>query len=188
MGNLRRRSEKRALIKESTEMITIKDFMETVNFRISEGSNYGWNCFGSNAYLLTYWNNVNNGHSVCLTFDTITQEVYSMEACDYANNRAYRLLNPNYRQAYFDECKSRNIDDSAWDDVKYIDLEVIDDMLEKTRAIVAGEEYDTRVSVTLDLNDDDLLNLFKLAHDADMSLNDFVEKILYDFISTGEQS
>jgi hypothetical protein len=45
-------------------------------------------------------------------------------------------------------------------------------------AIVAGEEYDTRVSIPIDLPEAELMVLFKLAHEADMTFNDFVEQVL----------
>ena len=31
-------------------------WMNMVEFKITEGSDFGWNCFGPNAYTLSYWN------------------------------------------------------------------------------------------------------------------------------------
>ena len=70
----------------------------------------------------------------------------------------------------------------AWDDVPWIDLEVQEDFLEKSKAIQAVEEYDTRIIVTLNLEEEELLTLFKLAHEADMTFNQFVEKFLIETI------
>ena len=45
-------------------------------------------------------------------------------------------------------------------------------------AIKAGEEYDTRVSIPIDLPEEELMVLFKMAHERDMTFNDFVEQVL----------
>lgn len=160
-------------------MITMQDFMETVGYRITEGSDYCWNCYGPNAYSLDSWNGDQDGHSVGIVFDTKTQVVYEVSACDYKNNRAYRLIHPDYREKNRAEAKERSVDETqAWDDVNYTDLETEEDMLEKARAIVNGEEYDTRVSIPLDLPKDELFDIMTRAHERDMTLNQYIEEAL----------
>jgi hypothetical protein len=51
------------------------------------------------------------------------------------------------------------LDDEAWDDTKWVDLEADDDWIQKALAIVAGEDYDTRVSVPMNFSDEELLQL-----------------------------
>ena len=41
---------------------------------------------------------------------------------------------------------------------------------------------DNRVEIPLDFSDEELLVLFKQAHEADMTFNDFVEKALRDYL------
>ena len=74
--------------------------------------------------------------------------------------------------------RDEKLNDEAWDDTKWIDLESDDDWIQKALAIVAGEDYDTRVTIPLDLPEAELMVLFKAAHAEDMTFNDFVEKIL----------
>jgi hypothetical protein len=168
-------------------MITLKDFMEVVDYRITEGSEYCWQCYGSDAYRLDSWNQEQDGHSVSIVFDTQTQTVYEVSAYDYSRNRAYRLINPDFKFAHDDEASGRGVDvDQAWDDVNYVDLETEEDFLEKARAIVAGEDYDTRVSVPLTVTDDVLFDLMKLAHERDVTLNQLVEGVLWDAIHAEE--
>jgi hypothetical protein len=167
-------------------MITLKDFMESVDYRVTEGSEYCWRCYGSNAYSLDSWNGEDEGHSVCIVFDTKTQVVYEMAVYDYANNRAYRLTNPDFIKARETETENRGMGDEAWDDVQYIDLDVEEDMLEKVHAIVAGEDYDTRVQVPLELDDDLVFELMKLAHERDITLNKYVEEILREMLNRVE--
>lgn len=164
-------------------MLTLKDFMESVNYRITEGSAYCWNCYGPDAYSLDSWDGNHEGYSISITFDTKTQEVYVVEAHDYMRERSYRLFNPVYAQVYADEVKSRGLDDEAWDGVKYITLETDEDMLSKMQAIAAGKEYDARVTVPIEIDDADLMKLFKLAHASDVTLNEFVEALLHDVIA-----
>jgi hypothetical protein len=164
-------------------MLTLKDFFEVTNYRISEGSDYGWECYGPNAYRLDAWNGDQNGHSHSIVFDTKTQEVYEVTSYDYRNNRAYRLINPDFAKKHKKEAKRREVDyKEAWDDVNYVDLEVVEDFMEKARAIEAGEDYDARVDVPLTLDDQDLFSLMKYAHERDMTLNQLVEEILRNAI------
>jgi hypothetical protein len=160
-------------------MITIKDFMEVVDYRITEGSQYMWKCYGSDAYRLDSWNGDHDGHSVSIVFDTKTQEFYEVSVYDYKNQRAYRLINPNYKFAHDDEASSRGVDlNQAWDDVNYTDLDIAEDFLEKAEAIVNGQPYDERVMIELDLPENLMLKLYELAHKQDITLNQLVENII----------
>ncbi len=164
-------------------MITLKDFMQACDYRITEGSSYGWQCFGYNAYCLDSWNGEQDGHTLSIVFDTKDQTVYQVTAYDYANSRAYRMTNPDFKSAFDAECQDRDVLDMAWEQddgtpVEYTDLEVIEDWLEKATAIANDEDYDTRVKVPLDLPDDVLFELMKRAHEQDVTLNQMVEELL----------
>lgn len=164
-------------------MITLKDFMEVVGYRITEGSDYGWTCFGHNAYTLDSWNGDQEGHTVSIVFDTRTQEVYQALAYDYARERAYRITNPEYKAAFDQEYVNRDILDMAWerDDgtpVKYIDLDVDEDFLDKAYAICNDQEYDTRVQVPVNFTDEELLKYMTIAHERDITFNQLVEEAL----------
>ena len=160
-------------------MITLKEWMEIVDYRITEGSDYCWQCYGNDVQMLDSWNGEQDGHSFTVIFDTKTQVVYEVQAHDYVHNRAYRMINEDFRKKNKKEAKKRDIDkDNAWDDVDYVDLEVDDDFLQKCLSIKAGEDYDTRVSIPLEFSDEELLTYMKLAHDLDITLNQLVEQAL----------
>ena len=168
-------------------MISIRDFMEAVQYRITEGSDYCWNCYGPNAYRLDSWNQDQEGHTVSILFDTRTHEVYEASAYDYKRNRAYRLINPEYVNEHKEEAKERGLNSKeAWEGVDFVDLETEEDFVEKAKAIFAGEDYDTRVQVPLTLPDDALFQLMKLAHERDIPLNQMVEGLLRDAIDNEE--
>ena len=165
-------------------MITMKEWMELVGYRITEGSDYMWQCYGSNAYALDSWNGEQDGHSFTVIFDTKDQTVYEVQAHDYVHDRAYRMINEDFQKKNRKEAKKRDINkDNAWDDVDYVDLEVDDDFIQKCLSIKAGENYDTRVSVPLELDDDQLFELMRIAHEQDITLNYLVENILRNVIA-----
>ena len=164
----------------------MKEWMELVDYKITEGDSYGWDCFGSNSYQLSSWNGVHGkgGYSFNIVFSTKSQKVYEVSVCDYTNDRAYRMINPDYAKKYKKEAKSRDeMLDQAWDDVDYIDLEVDDDFIQKCLAIKDGDDYDTRVSMPVDFTDEELLKYMKMAHDRDMTFNHFIEEVLREAIN-----
>jgi hypothetical protein len=166
-------------------MITMKEWMELVDYKITEGDSYGWQCFGPNAYQLSSWNGVHGagGYSFGIVFSTKTQKVYEVSVCDYTHNRAYRMIVENKQAKHRQEAEHKSeLANQAWDDVDFIDLEVDDDFIQKCLAIKAGEDYDTRVSVPLDLPDDLLMFAFKAAHAENMTFNDWMNQMLRDFI------
>ena len=162
-------------------MITMKEWMELVDYRITEGSDYGWQCYGDNSYALDSWNGVHGkgGYSFSIVFSTKTQKVYEVSVCDYTNDRAYRMINPSKIEKHNKEAESRDVNlNEAWDDVDYVDLDVADDFIQKALAIRAGEAYDTRVSVPVDFSDEELLQYMKIAHERDITFNELVEEAL----------
>ena len=162
-------------------MITIKEWMELVDYKITEGSDYGWDCYGPYSYTLDSWNGVHGkgGYSFSITFSTKSQKVYEVSMCDYTNDRAYRMINPKFQKKHAKEAESKSVlANQAWDDVDYVDLDVLDDFIQKALAIRDGEDYDTRVQMQVDFSDEDLLQYMKMAHERDMTFNEFVEEAL----------
>jgi hypothetical protein len=167
----------------------MKEWMELVDYKITESGDYGWQCYGPNAYCLDSWNGVHGvgGYSFSIVFSTKTQKVYEVSVCDYTNDRAYRMINPKNQKKHEKEAMERGVNlDEAWDCIDYVDLDVVDDFIQKSLAIKAGEVYDTRVSVPVDFSDEELLKYMKLAHERDMTFNEFVEEALRHAISQYE--
>ena len=170
-------------------MITMKEWMELVDYKITEGSDYLWHCYGPNAYRLDSWNGVHGagGFSFSIVFSTKTQKVYEVSVYDYTNDRAYRMIAENKLDKHRKEALAHGVDmNEAWDDVEYVDLEVDDDFIQKSLAIKAGEDYDTSVSVPLNLPDDLLMFAFKAAHEQNITFNDFMNQMLRDFLTKVE--
>ena len=159
-------------------MITMKDFLEVIDYKISSGSEFLWDCYGENSYLLDC--NVENHCSLGIVSDTKTQVVYEAAVHDYQRNNSYRLINPEYVNAYMEEAKSRGVDPNvAWDNIKFIDLELAEDWMDKARAIFNNEEYDDRIKLHLTFNNEkELYDLMLAAHECDMTLNEYIVKVV----------
>ena len=105
-----------------------------------------------------------------------------------SEDRPYRWLNPDTKQVMFDEASYRNVDrDIAWDNIKWVSLETEEDFLEKANSIFKGQPFDTRVSVPLDLNDEELFAMMKLAHQRDITLNQLMVEVLQAAIDSNTQ-
>lgn len=166
-------------------MITLKEFLEAIEFKITGGSEYQWECFGPNARYLDCQEQEGYGgaYSISAIFDSIDQTVYAVELWDYKRDREYRWTNPEYAKAYKKEAKKKDVDPTeSLDGRNYIDLDVPSDILEKISAVVAGIEYDERVKVEVDFSDAELLQYMKLAHSMDLTFNELVEQALQSAI------
>lgn len=156
-------------------MLTLRQWMELVDFKITDGGEYYLG--DMTLYSLESWDGNQDGYSVNVVFDPKDeQRVHIVEVCDYKNQRAYR------------RCASSQDDSDAWDGVSWVDLETDEDFIEKTVAITKGVEYDDRVSIPLTLTDDELLVLFKLAHAADVTFNEYVARVVQEQIDREKNS
>lgn len=158
---------------------------EALDHKITSGSEYGWTCWDDARYL----DYESDFAHVSVVYNTRTQTIYQAEVSvkteRWAHDmRPYRWLNPLTKEAYMSEANQRGQDpNQAWDDVAWLDLETEEDFLEKATAIFNGVvDFDTRIQVPLDLEDDLILQLAMEAHKRDITLNKMVELVLQEAI------
>jgi len=163
--------------------ISLKSFMDAAKYKITGGSEYQWYCYGSDAYMI---DSVTEDYTLSVVFDTRTQTVFQVEAWDYNKDREYRWINPIYIKKYKAEVDSRGIIDNSIGMSQYIDLDLAADIIEKAKAIVNGKDYDTRVQVNIELPEEDINVLMKMAHEQDITLNTLIENILKINILNGD--
>ena len=170
-------------------MITLKEFLESVSYEITDIDPYLWDCYGNNAVSLTHSQDVDWAkYSADVVYDSVDGTVYELSVHDFILNRAYRIINPDYRQYYLDECEDRGIDShEAWDDVEYVDLDLNDDFLKKLNAIMAGEDYDDTVTLELTISDEDLLKYMKAAHEMNITFNDLINLALAEAVEANKK-
>jgi hypothetical protein len=150
---------------------------QALNHSITGGSEFLWQCYGDNARFLDY---ESKHGDVSVVFDSVTQTVYEASVSDKDTSiKPYRWLNPEYKENHFAEAKTRGVDPyQAWDDVKWVDVDLFEDFLEKAKAILNGESFDHRVMVSLELENDVILQLAMEAHKRDITMNQLIEQIL----------
>ena len=167
-------------------MINFEEFIKVIDYKITGGSEFLWKCFGPNS---RYMDSEAEHYSASIIFDADTQVVYQATITDRVNDRPYRMTHPDYLKKYKQETKDRGIDyDEAWDDVSWIDLENKQDWLEKARAIINKQEYDTRIVIPLDLPEDEVFRLMKIAHERDITFNALMEEFLEDVLKLKDNS
>jgi hypothetical protein len=163
-------------------MITLEDWFKLINYRITEGYDYYYPPLGNSLLSLHSSDPDFTKYTISVIINTKDSSVSSVEACDYMNRRAYRLISPDYRKAVSIHAKNDPHHNVAWDDVDYIDLELDEDWLKKADSIIKGVDYDNRIDLLLDLPDDTLMELFKLAHAEDITFNQLIENILKELL------
>ena len=156
-------------------MITVQQFLETINYKITGGSDFLWRCYGEDTYTIDSW--VEEHYEASLTFNPKSGGTFEITVIDLVNRRQYRWINPLVLDAYNAEYTARGLDmlDTSF---RYTNIEVESDIIEKLEGIVNKTDYDTRIVIQIDMSDTDFLTFAKAAHVMDVSFNEFVEKAI----------
>lgn len=156
----------------------LANWLAITDGQVTEGSEFGWTCYGNRAYSLSYWNGLHGEAEVSthVVYDRDTFDVFETDVFDGDKNKAYVLRRPGYATAYKQELASKNIGyEPEWPE---IELESVEDYTEKAMAIMNGEAYDDRIKVPLNLDKDELFNLMTAAHERDITLNELIAEAL----------
>lgn len=158
----------------------LSDFLELTNNRITGGSEYMWDCYGKNARFIDF---ENSDIMISMVYDTKTNKAYEMtvdieETPD--GDCAYRWVDEVYQRPLAREYKARGLDISS---ERYTDCsEDVIILTAKNAMKTADTLADTRVEVPLELSDDEIFRLMKMAHERDITLNQLVDEILRETI------
>lgn len=161
-------------------MITIQQLFNAAKFSFSGGGDYLWNSFGPNAHIVEFCNEeFGENFSISAIIDRKDQTVYSIEC--WADTLVFRWINPNYLDAFKEECAFRDIEfEIAFDDVKYDDKDE-QDILEIMERVIDGKDvshYYGTVCIELDLSKDEIYDLAMKAHEQNITLNEFISNIV----------
>lgn len=149
--------------------MNLQTFLDVTGYYIAEAfdssEDYDFSC----GLAVNSKNNINTAEII---FDSDNGDVLEVRALDYLNNRAYRM--------FFDE---EDDNDIAFDDVKFVDLTVEKDFLRKLGHIMNEDpKYDTRVDMEIEIEDDLLFKAMLSAHEQDITLNDYIQRILRSYV------
>jgi hypothetical protein len=108
---------------------------------------------------------------------------------DYSKEHAYIWINPEYHDAYFEEAASRNVNPlEVVDGLNYVEVCMLDDIIDKVTAMCNNVEYDTRVSFPLDLPDDLYDELLTIADKKSVTVEKLIEDVLTESMTRYETS
>lgn len=156
----------------------LKDWLFITDGRVTDGSEFSFDCYGDRAYTMSYWNGFHREAeaSTSVVYDRDTFEVYETDVYNGANNKAYVWRDPRWADLFKAELTAKNCNFAS--DFPEIELEVAEDFTEKATAILNGEEYDSRIKIPLDLNKDQMFALMVAAHEGDITLNELIDVVL----------
>ena len=153
-------------------MNTLTNFLKAIDYNITDSSDYNWECYGNEIRCI-------DSHNVDITecsamFTKNGGTIRELTMHDFEARRSYRWTDPQFEQARKDEANSIKVDDNiAYDELEFIELEMIEDMFEKMTAVTRGEEYDTRIMIPLDMTEQEFLEVARAAHALDITINAF---------------
>lgn len=153
-------------------MISKQQFFQATNGYNSAQHAERFLAYSEHAMVLDVYDD-GSERSAQIVFDVVTDVVYFVGVYDYIRNKAYALVADGHEVH----------DMIAYDGVKYTILEVNEDWIQKATAIFSGLPYDDRVVIQLDIDDDCLFQLMKMAHELDITLNEMISLALVDEIN-----
>lgn len=165
----------------------LNDVIMAAGARISGGDPYMWDCFGDEANFIEFRDTAGQGYAHAI-YDTVNYTVYEINVTVPDQDVCFRWLNPEFKDAFYSDAENRGVDpDEAWDDVKCTDVDSEARILDHLKTIGECDYSEVpdekgRVSVPLELSEEETFNLMKLAHEKDVTLNHLVENILKDEI------
>lgn len=165
----------------------LNTILTILNFRITEGSKYLWDSFGANAWRLDSFSD--EVESSCI-FDTQTQEVCVInlilnekepQSSQYKFKKGYQWINPKYRDAYIAEHEQKGFNYlTIFDDVLFEDILEIETFLSLFRTAKSMRQ---EAIIPLNIEDDLLISLSKIAHEKDITLNQLMSNIISEQIN-----
>jgi hypothetical protein len=152
-------------------MIKLHKFLNVISYNVHDKTFLENSIYNQESDLICEISNGNGEYYLTCIFDVISQEILEITAEDYKLGNLYRWTTEDFAEQQKDNLTN-------WVGKEYYDLELAEDILEKSSAIVAGKPYDTRVLVPLELSDEDFMSFATLAHKKDVTFNQLIEQAL----------
>lgn len=163
----------------------LSKFLTATDHEITCGSEYQWSSYGPKARYINCDNDLASCHVI---YDSVNQTVYEIAVQSEGSGPPanYRWINPEFLDAYKEEAKLRKIawnnpsspDEPDHKEQRWRDTDEVDDICLKVYAIRNGIPYDPRVIMTLHLETDLLAGIALLAHEREMTLNEWIVEML----------
>lgn len=113
------------------------DVINAAEGRVCGGAEFQWLCWGDNARFMEFAD-VDGMEFCTVVFDSKTYDVYDIELFVPGTDQSFKWFNPEFKDAYVNECRVRNIDPLlAWENVYHSELLDIETAMEYLRDIAA---------------------------------------------------
>lgn len=120
--------------------MNLLDVITACQARITGGTEYQWQCYGSNARYMDFADQ-DGTECISVVMDAVTQLVYEVQLHVPGYDQAFIWRNPAYEASHRAEALHRKIDpDVAYDNVKYVQLDEATTM--KYLKDIVGTYYD----------------------------------------------
>ena len=161
-------------------MFTLKNFLDLVEDNCTvERFPTDLLCYGANTSIYSAY--VKDDYECCAAVNDLG--IRELNLYDYKNARNYRWTVPEVEPLRAAEFLLAGIDPDICDgDQEFIDLIMIEDMIEKMTAICAGQEYDTRITIPLELSDEEFILIARAAHKLDVTINEYMVQAVKDYL------
>jgi len=165
----------------------IGEYLKLIGYRIGDCSDFGWECFGPNTKFIES-NMINDNYYTNCIYNPASEEIFHITFTDCITHKMYEWIHPDYIQKYDDEFKQNNIfsEDTSNDDDD-IRVEIIEDIVEKVQCVMDGKEYDPRILVPVDLDEDTIQELTAIAAERGISIDKLIEDALIKSMEVYEQ-
>lgn len=115
-------------------IITTQKFRDLIDVPFAKRPFRYLDCYGSSAEFADCCNDV---YRILLVHDTVLETIYSVVVLNYITAKAWRWINPEYRQAFYLECAEKGLSPTkGWKDVKFCELQHISSVYSAARAAV----------------------------------------------------
>jgi len=161
--------------------MSLHDFFTLFDYKVTEGSDFCWNCFGPNSRFIELKYNDIGG---CVVFSKLNQEIFQAEVYDEAKNIAYRWMPPQAKIDYFAECEKRNVPKmEAWDGCEFVNVDSVSEFSGIVKSLIEGKDPEDDLEVELDLPHNVIVFLALEAHKRNITLNEMINIVLRDMLT-----
>ena len=115
----------------------LTDIFNAAEGRVCNGSEFQWLCWGGAARYMDFADA--DGMEFCsAVFDTKTYNVYEVELFVPGTDQCFKWINPEFKDAYLNECKVRDLHPfSALDNIYFAELTDVETVIQYTKDIAA---------------------------------------------------
>lgn len=108
--------------------MNIDELIKLLNYAITEGGTFGWDCYGENSRYLDF---EKDDIHLSAVFDQNTQELYEVDVYDGNSDsiNSFKWINEKYLDAYNIEIQKRNINEK--DDIIKVSYDKIVEIIQQ---------------------------------------------------------